>query len=172
MDRKGSAEVGATWRPKTAPSWDPELSSAPYTSGSSFNPHTELRKRAEVTPSSTFKQAGKRKPRAITELAQGNRCAPYRGQGLTQSPHCSNCPNACPLAWGFHMPALVRFILVKICLSVFSWVLTTSPITQVWIRGWLHMCSLISSKYQKLNGDENPQIFKYHFPDLMRNYFP
>lgn len=170
MGWKRSAKVGANWRSKN--SRDPELFSAPYTSGSSFNPHTELKERAEVTLSSTFKQAGKRKPRAIRELAQGKRCAPYWGQDLTQSPHCSNCPNACPLAWGFRKPVLVLFVLFKICLSVFSWVPTTSPITQERIRGWLHICSLFSSKYQKLNGDENPQIFKYHFPDPIRNYFP
>lgn len=172
MDRKGSAKVGANWRSKNSSFLRSWTILSPLHIRSSFNPHTELRKRAEVTPSSTFKQAGKRKPRAITELAQGNRCAQYWGQDLTQSPHCSNCPNACPLAWGFHMPALVHFIPFKICLSVFSWVLTTSPITQERIRGWLHICSLFSSKYQKLNGDESPQIFKHHFPDLMRNYFP
>lgn len=169
---KGPLKKGQTEDPRIAPTCrDPELSSAPYTSVSSVT-STELRSRAEVTPSWTLKQVGKRKPRAMRELAQGNRCAQYWGQDSTQSPRCSNFPHMCPLAWGFLMPTLVVFILFKICLSVFSWVLTTSPITRERIRGWLHICSLFSSKYQKLNGNENPQIFKYHFPDPMRNYFP
>ena len=152
MDRKGSTKEGPNWRSKSSShlprSWT--ILSPLY-----IGVFNDLYGSEEQSRGDTIlgvETSGKAE-------AQGNEGTGPRQQvcsRLRSGLDCSNFPHVCPLAWGFLMPTLVVFTLVKICLSLFYWVLTTSPVTRERIRGWLHICSLFFLQISKTEWQWKP----------------